>query len=254
MTQQPFPPSALRGAVDLSALKRPAPRSPAGAAGPTGPGGAGAAAGGGETPQQGLVITGSDATFQDIVNASIRYPVVVVLWSSQLAESGDFVKVMGGLAASNQGRFQVVSVDVADNPADHLIVQVEAALPLPLGVEGRETSTTAAGLVRRQGRPQRPFIRGHHARGQAHGWDIVQPLVPLDLLDLGHGLGQLGTKSKFTLGKAGLLDAGLAGRVVAVAIVVDELIPDEPARPEPLLQPLGLGGFRVPLLPISCDP
>lgn len=128
MTQQPFPPSALRGAVDLSSLKRPAPRAqPASAApgaGPAGAGGVGAGAGDG-VAQEGLVITGSDETFQDIVNASIRYPVVVVLWSSQLVESGDFVNVMGGLAASNQGRFQVVSVDIADNPGLQRALQVQ---------------------------------------------------------------------------------------------------------------------------------
>jgi putative thioredoxin len=115
MTQQPFPPSALRGAVDLSALKRPAapargggPAAGGDATGPTDTAGPGATAG--------LLVTGSDASFQDFVNASLRYPVVVVLWSSRLPESGDFVKVMGGLAATNQGRFQVVSVDVDDNP------------------------------------------------------------------------------------------------------------------------------------------
>ncbi|HET9827525.1 MAG TPA: co-chaperone YbbN, partial [Nocardioidaceae bacterium] len=71
MTQQPFPPSALRGAVDLSALKRPAPgRGQPGVAGaPTAPGAPGADAGG-----EGLLVTGSDATFQDIVNRSVRHP------------------------------------------------------------------------------------------------------------------------------------------------------------------------------------
>jgi putative thioredoxin len=127
MSQQPFPPSALRGAVDLSALKRPpASRgqssSRAGAAS-TATGGAAPSGGtGGET---GLVITGSDETFQDIVNASVRYPVVVVFWSSQLPESADFVKVMGGLAATNEGRFQVVSVNVADNPGLLRALQVQ---------------------------------------------------------------------------------------------------------------------------------
>ena len=118
MTSQPFPPSALRGAVDLSALKRAAPPAPG-----AGPGGAGtrSASGGAAdaaTPTggtAGLFVTGTDATFQEFVNASLRYPVVVVLWSSRLPESGDFAKVMGGLAASNQGRFQVVSVDVDEN-------------------------------------------------------------------------------------------------------------------------------------------
>jgi len=77
MTQQPFPPAALRGAVDLSALKRPA--APARGAGPGDAGDpAGATEAGGTT---GLLVTGSDATFQDFVNASLRYPVVVVFWS-----------------------------------------------------------------------------------------------------------------------------------------------------------------------------
>lgn len=127
MTQQPFPPSALRGAVDLSALKRPAPASggsPA-AGGPAqgagAPGAADAAGGAGA----GLVVTGTDATFQDFVTASLRYPVVVVLWSSRLPESGDFVKVMGGLAATNQGKFQVVSVDVDENPGLLRALQVQ---------------------------------------------------------------------------------------------------------------------------------
>src|SRR5829696_1930634 len=100
MSQQPFPPSALRGAVDLSALKRPAapargtvPADPSGASDP------GVAGGDASAGASGLVVTGTDATFQDFVNASLRHPVVVVLWSSRLPESGDFVKVMGGLAA-----------------------------------------------------------------------------------------------------------------------------------------------------------
>jgi putative thioredoxin len=131
MTQQPFPPSALRGAVDLSALKRPAPpaRGAGGGAGtPTPSGGAAgpAATPGGPAPDSaGLFVTGTDATFQEFVNASLRYPVVVVLWSSRLPESGEFAKVMGGLAASNQGKFQVVSVDVDENPGLLRALQVQ---------------------------------------------------------------------------------------------------------------------------------
>ena len=121
MTQQPFPPAALRGAVDLSALKRPA--APARGAGPGDAGDPDGATEAGATT--GLLVTGSDATFQDFVNASLRYPVVVVFWSSRLPESGDFVKVMGGLASSNQGRFQVVSVDVDENPGLLRALQVQ---------------------------------------------------------------------------------------------------------------------------------
>jgi putative thioredoxin len=127
MSQQPFPPSALRGAVDLSALKRPAaPARGAGGAATAGPAptGSGSAEAEAQGPV-GLVVTGTDATFQDFVNASLRYPVVVVLWSSRLPESGDFVKVMGGLASTNDGRFQVVSVDVDENPGLQRALQVQ---------------------------------------------------------------------------------------------------------------------------------
>ena len=89
MSQQPFPPSALRGAVDLSALKR--PTAPARGAGPADPSAASGAGGEASESPTGLVVTGTDATFQDFVNASLRHPVVVVLWSSRLPESGDFV-------------------------------------------------------------------------------------------------------------------------------------------------------------------
>jgi len=123
MTQQPFPPSALRGAVDLSALKRAA--APARGAGPAAGGDAATVEGNGAGATPGLLVSGTDATFQDFVNASLRYPVVVVLWSSRLPDSGDFVKVMGGLAATNQGRFQVVSVDVDENPGLLRALQVQ---------------------------------------------------------------------------------------------------------------------------------
>jgi putative thioredoxin len=129
MTQQPFPPSALRGAVDLSALKRPA-AARGQSTGATGAAGAPGGPSGGSMPGaagdgEGLVVTGSDATFQDIVNRSVRHPVVVVLWSSRLPESSDFVTVMGGLARSNEGRFQVVSVDVDENPGLLRALQVQ---------------------------------------------------------------------------------------------------------------------------------
>ncbi|MDQ6716600.1 MAG: tetratricopeptide repeat protein [Actinomycetota bacterium] len=133
MTQQPFPPSALGGAVDLSALKRPA----AGQAGSP----AGSAAGG-STPQgppgtapgtTGLVVTGTDAGFQDIATASIRVPMVVVLWSSRLPQSADFVTVMTDVATANQGRFQLVSVDVDANPGLLQAFQVQS-VPMTLGL------------------------------------------------------------------------------------------------------------------------
>ncbi len=151
MTQQPFPPSALRGAVDLSALKRPAPsRGPSGGAAPA-PGGPAGAAGG--PAADGLVVTGSDATFQDIVNRSVRHPVVVVLWSSRLPESADFVTVMGGLARTNEGRFQVVSVDVDENPGLLRALQVQQ-VPMTIALlQGRPLPLFVGPLLPQEAQP-----------------------------------------------------------------------------------------------------
>ena len=87
MSHQPFTAAALRGAVDLSSLKRPAP--------PAGP-----ASGAASTSEDGagLVIEGTDASIRDVIAASERHPVVMVLWSPRLQESADFVTSFGSVA------------------------------------------------------------------------------------------------------------------------------------------------------------
>lgn len=155
MSQQPFTPSALRGAVDLSALKRPAAgaagRQPGAGAAPGAAPGQGAPAGSGQPDR--LVVAGSDATFQDVVNASMRHPVVVVLWSRRLAESGSFVEIMAGIAAANEGRFQLVSVDVDDNPGLMRAFQVEQ-VPVTLGlIQGQPVPLFVGPLLPQQVQP-----------------------------------------------------------------------------------------------------
>jgi putative thioredoxin len=155
MTQQPFPPSALRGAVDLSALKRSSapPRGSSAGTAAAGAAGAGEAAGEAGSEAAGIVVTGSDATFQEVVNASLRYPVVVVLWSSRLAESGDFVKVMAGLATSNDGRFQLVSVDVDENPGLLRALQVQQ-VPMTIALlQGRPLPLFVGALLPQEVQP-----------------------------------------------------------------------------------------------------
>lgn len=113
MTQQPFNAAALRGAVDLSALSRPAPARP-GTPGPTpagGPAGPGAAPGGGAE-----VVHASDATFNEIVTGTMTVPAVLVLWAEQLPQSREHLDVLAGLARSFEGRFRVVAVELAANP------------------------------------------------------------------------------------------------------------------------------------------
>jgi len=114
MTSHPISAAALRGAVDLSALSQPTPA-------------AGAAGG------DGLVIEGTDGGFQAIVNGTQNVPAVVVLWSQRLPASADFVDVLATVAASYEGRFQVVSVNVDANPGLLQAFQVQS-VPMTLGL------------------------------------------------------------------------------------------------------------------------
>ncbi len=150
MSQQPFPPSALRGAVDLSSLAR--PKAPARGPGPE-PVGAPAGEPPAGAPGQGPVVIGTDESFQEIVSSSLRYPVVVVLWSARLPESEDFVKVMGGLARANEGRFQVVSVDVDTNPGLQRALQVQQ-VPVTIALlQGRPVPLFVGPLLPQEAQP-----------------------------------------------------------------------------------------------------
>ena len=114
MTSHPISAAALRGAVDLSALSQPTPA----------PGAAGG---------DGLVVEGTDGGFQAIVTGTQNVPAVVVLWSQRLSASADFVDVLASVAASYEGRFQVVSVNVDANPGLLQAFQVQS-VPVTLGL------------------------------------------------------------------------------------------------------------------------
>jgi putative thioredoxin len=145
MSPQPFTAAALRGAVDLSSLKRPAPPAgPASAADATSTAGA-----------SGIVIEGTDASIGELVRPTLTYPVVMVLWSPRLQESADFVATFGAVARRYAGRFQLVTVDVDANPAILQAFQVQAVpvsfaflqgQPVPL-FEGAQPEAQITGVI-----------------------------------------------------------------------------------------------------------
>jgi len=114
MTSHPTSSASFRGAVDLSTLSQSTP-APGPAAG------------------NGLVIQGTDGGFQAIVTGTQKVPAVVVLWSQRMPASADFVQVVTSVAASYEGRFQVVSVDVDVNPGLLQAFQVQS-VPMTLGL------------------------------------------------------------------------------------------------------------------------
>ncbi len=97
---QPSQPSHLdvRGAVDLSALARPAAPPAGTAGGPPAPG-----------P---YTVDVTEATFGEVVQSSTQYPVVVLLWSMRSPSSLDLARELGTLAERAAGGFQLARVDV----------------------------------------------------------------------------------------------------------------------------------------------
>lgn len=147
MSHQPFTAAALRGAVDLSSLKRPAPQ-----------GGPGSGADSTSADGASLVVEGTDASIRDVLAASATHPVVMVLWSPRLQESADFVSTFGAIARRYAGRFQLVTVDVDANPTILQAFQVQAVpvsfafvqgQPVPLfeGVQPEEQVTVVIDQV-----------------------------------------------------------------------------------------------------------
>ncbi|MDQ0731730.1 tetratricopeptide repeat protein [Arthrobacter sp. B1I2] len=134
---RPVPPAAanllnLRGAVDLSSLKRPAATSGAPApSGTTTPSGSaagpapgtqpGAPAGGPE-----LKVNVTEANFQQLVELSAQVPVVFALWAPYSPESGRMLETLDRVVASYGGRLVLGAADIEAFPQLAQAFQVQA--------------------------------------------------------------------------------------------------------------------------------
>lgn len=134
MTQQPF---SRPGAIDLSALKRPAPAAPQ-------PGGAPGAAppGDGTTGGSSYALTITEQNFQATVEASMSAPVLLVFFSpTQMPQSTQLAADIETLSGEFEGRFLagLVDIDTAPQiaqamqiPSIPLVVVVLDGRPMPL--------------------------------------------------------------------------------------------------------------------------
>ena len=122
MTQQPF---TRRGAIDLSALRRPAapPPGPAAAAG----GSAGAYA-----------VQVDEQNFQSLLEKSMAAPVVLVFYSpTRMAESVQLADDVTTVAADFDGRFLVGRVDIDQVPAIAQAMQIPSIPLVVMVLDGR---------------------------------------------------------------------------------------------------------------------
>ncbi|MEO6411129.1 MAG: tetratricopeptide repeat protein [Pedococcus sp.] len=142
MSDQPLTTGGLRGAIDLTALRSQPPSGaptasgggPAGAGPSVGaPGASASSAPGGVAGRTGAVVEGTDSNFQEIANASVGVPMLLVLWAAQIPESLDYLDTVVAVAGSYEGRFQVVSVNVEQNPTLLRAFQVQS-VPVTIGL------------------------------------------------------------------------------------------------------------------------
>lgn len=126
MTQQPF---SRPGAVDLSALKRPAPPAggPAAGGATAGPAGAGS-----------YVLQVTEQTLQSLLEASVNALVLMVFYSpSRMPQSVQLADDLATLAAELDGRILLGRVDVDASPEIAQAVQVPSVPFVIAVIQGR---------------------------------------------------------------------------------------------------------------------
>jgi putative thioredoxin len=122
MTQQPF---SRPGAIDLSALKRPASAPPAGPS-------AGAPAG------ASYWLEVDEQSFQATLEASMTAPVLLVFYSpSRLPESEKMARDLATVAEEYEGRFLAALVDIDISPAIAQAVQLPSVPYVFAVLDGR---------------------------------------------------------------------------------------------------------------------
>lgn len=107
----------LRGAVDLSALRRPAPAASSGAP---------AASGGSPGSSQPLRVDATEANFQDLVQLSAQIPVLFLLWSNRSLEASTLLHSLEGVVESYAGKVVLAAADVDAFPQLAQAFQVQA--------------------------------------------------------------------------------------------------------------------------------
>ncbi|GAA3805881.1 co-chaperone YbbN [Nocardioides panacisoli] len=140
MTQQP----PLRGgAIDLSALKRPATQQPApGGSAPGGP--SGPAAGG-----SAYAVDVTEQNFESVLQASMTAPVVLVFHSpSQSPESTQMADDVATVAGEYEGRFLAAAVDVDAMPQIAQAMQIPQVPLMLVILDGRPATQPIPGPLR----------------------------------------------------------------------------------------------------------
>jgi putative thioredoxin len=107
----------LRGAVDLSALRRPAPSVSNSVPAP---------AGGSSGSSQPLRVDATEANFQDLVQLSSQIPVLFLLWSNRSLESSNLLQSLEAIVEGYAGKVVLAAADVDAFPQLAQAFQIQA--------------------------------------------------------------------------------------------------------------------------------
>ncbi|TWG96821.1 putative thioredoxin [Nocardioides sp. J9] len=145
MTQQPF---SRPGAIDLSALKRPAAQAPgaAPAGGAPGAPAGGPASGAGSSSAYSVAV--DEANFQSVLEASMTAPVVLVFHSpSQSPESAQLARDVATVADEYDGRFLAATIDVDAVPQIAQAMQIPQVPLMLVILDGRPATQPIPGAA-----------------------------------------------------------------------------------------------------------
>ncbi|MFY1704044.1 tetratricopeptide repeat protein [Micromonospora sp. WMMA1923] len=135
-----------RGAVDLSALRTPAP-APARPATPAQHPGAPTGVPGGPAGAGGSVIDVTEATIQsDVLERSLNAPVIVFFGAAGYPESDQFAPVLERQAAEGGGAWTLARVDVQESPRIAQMFQVQG-IPTVYALFGGRPVDAFSGVV-----------------------------------------------------------------------------------------------------------
>lgn len=160
MTNQPLNAASLRGAVDLSSLKKPQAAAPGNATpGAQGPGApapsSGQAQEGGTFRRDGLVVDVTTDNFQALAQQSVAHPVIVAIWARSQPASQQPIDVLARAVRKQEGRVLLGVADLDDSPE---IGQVFAQLSQQAAQQGQPGQILAAAFVQGQPIPIPPVV------------------------------------------------------------------------------------------------
>ena len=137
MTQQPF---SRPGAIDLSALKRPAA--------PSAPAGEGGAPAGGSRAYS---VAVDEQNFQGVLEASMTAPVVLAFFAPERSpETGAYAEDVAAAIEGQEGRFLGGLVDVDATPQLAQAMQIPTVPLMLILLDGRPVSQPIQGLLQRE--------------------------------------------------------------------------------------------------------